>query len=65
MNPIFSSSQLIFAAVALVVFIVLVLFMYRKDIDTHKLHFKGARWVMFSIIGFIALLFLVKILLKD
>ncbi|TXN35035.1 hypothetical protein FVB32_10585 [Flagellimonas hymeniacidonis] len=61
----FSSGQLIFAALFVVVFIVIIASMYRKDKSTHQKNYKGVKWILISFITFIIFLFLVKHFLKN
>ncbi len=61
----FSTGQLIFAALFLVVFIAIISFTYRKDKNLHKKNYKGVLWVFISFVTFIILLFLIKHFLKN
>lgn len=60
----FSSGQLIFAAVFVVFFILTMIYLYRKDVGLHKLHYKGSFKVLIGFILFIIFLFIIKIYLK-
>lgn len=60
----FSTGQLIFAGIALVVFIGVMIFSYRKDIKLHQRYYKGTKYVLLVFLLFIALLFVIKIYLK-
>lgn len=61
----FSTGQLIFAVVFVVFFILTMIYVYRKDVNLHKLHYKGSFKVLIGFIIFIILLFLIKIYLKN
>ena len=61
----FSTGQLIFAALFLIVFIAIVSFSYRKDKKLHKKNYKGVTWVLISFVTFIIFLFLIKHFLKN
>lgn len=61
----FSQGQIIFAICFLIVFIVTMVFVYRKDIQYSKFYYKGVKWVLLSFLLFIGLLFLIKFFIKD
>jgi len=61
----FSTGQLIFAALFVVVFIVIIALSYRKDKNMHKKNYKGVKWVLISFITFVIILFLIKYFLKN
>ncbi|MBD0726040.1 hypothetical protein B6A10_12725 [Flavobacterium sp. L1I52] len=60
----FSQGQLIFAICFLIAFIIVMIFSYRKDINTHKLFYKGNYKILIGFFIFIGLLFVIKIFLK-
>lgn len=60
----FSTGQWVFAGVFVVCFIAVMIYVYRKDVPLHKLHYKGSFKVLLGFIFFIVLLFLIKIYLK-
>lgn len=60
----FTQGQLIFASLFVVAFVITMIYVYRKDISMHRLHYKGAFKVLIGFIIFIALLFVIKIYLK-
>ena len=39
--------------------------MYRKDLKMHKTYYKGSLWVLFGLLTFIAILYVIKITLKE
>ncbi|WP_134343511.1 hypothetical protein [Flavobacterium psychrophilum] len=46
----FSSGQLLFAAIFAISFIVIMIFAYRKDLKIHKQYYKGSLWILVSFI---------------
>nr|WP_242527941.1 hypothetical protein [Muricauda sp. CAU 1633] len=61
----FSTGQLIFAALFLIVFIAIISFSYKKDKKLHKKNYKGVLWILVSFVTFIIILFLIKYFLKN
>lgn len=61
----FSESQMIFAAIALVGFIVLMVFSYRRDRKLHKKVYKNNYVVLIVFLLFVALLFFVKLYMAE
>lgn len=59
----FSTGQLIFAALFLVAFIGVLIFSYKKDTLLHKKHYKGSFFILLAFIAFILLLFFIKTML--
>lgn len=60
----FSQGQLIFSLCFLIVFVITMIFSYRKDIKTHKLFYKGNYKILIGFFIFIGLLFIIKTFLK-
>jgi hypothetical protein len=60
----FSTGQLVFAALFFVAFVIVMIFAYRKDVATHKLFYRGNYKVLIAFLLFIGLLFVLKILMK-
>ncbi len=60
----FSTGQIVFGVLFAIVFSIIIGFMYRKDLKLHKVHFKGALWVLCAFIAFIALIASIKIIFK-
>lgn len=60
----FSRGQLIFAVLFAIAFIVVLFFMYRKDLKLHKQHYKGTLWVLLAFLGFIGLIVAIKVIFK-
>lgn len=60
----FSRGQLIFAGFFVVVFIIAMIYAYRKDITLHRRFYKGNYKVLIGFLLFIGFLFAVKVFLK-
>jgi len=60
----FSTGQLVFAAIFVVVFSFIILLAYRKDASLHKKNYKGVKWVGIVFVIFLIILFILKYLLK-
>ncbi|MBE15214.1 MAG: hypothetical protein ABNH00_07785 [Dokdonia sp.] len=60
----FSTGQWIFVVFFIVAFITLLLIAYRKDARLHKKQYKGSKWVLLGFLGFVAILFLLKVVLN-
>mgnify|MGYP001818632558 CR=1 FL=1 len=56
----FSTGQLIFGVLFFIVFVVIIFFMYRKDLKLHKVYYKGTVWVLIAFIAFLLMLVAVK-----
>lgn len=61
----FSQGQIIFAISFIIVFVVIMIIMYRRDLKMHKIYYKGSLWVLLTFLLFMVLLFVIKITLKD
>ncbi|MFI8378719.1 hypothetical protein [Leeuwenhoekiella sp. NPDC079379] len=61
----FSTGQLIFAALFFVAFVAFVFMSYRKDSKLHKKEYKGSYWILIGFIGFVLILFAIKLYLKE
>nr|WP_290696768.1 hypothetical protein [Lacinutrix sp.] len=60
----FSTGQLIFAICFAVVFILALIYTYRKDLKLHKQYYKGTIWVLIAFISFIGLIAAIKFVFK-
>ncbi|HOZ75582.1 MAG TPA: hypothetical protein PLS51_10870 [Flavobacterium sp.] len=60
----FSTGQLVFAALFFVAFVIVMIFAYKKDVATHKIFYRGNYKVLIAFLLFIGLLFVLKILMK-
>lgn len=61
----FSTGQLIFAGLFVIVFSVIIILSYKKDKKLHLKNFKGVKWVGIFFIIFLIILFYIKYLLKN
>ncbi|MEM9649013.1 MAG: hypothetical protein AAF969_11065 [Bacteroidota bacterium] len=61
----FSTGQLIFAGLFVVVFVAVIISTYKKDKAWHRKNYKGVKWVLISFILFVIMLALIKHLLKN
>nr|WP_276978524.1 hypothetical protein [Flavobacterium filum] len=61
----FTTGQLLFALFFVVVFVLTMIYVYRKDLNLHRLHYKGSYKIVIGFILFILLLFFIKIFLKN
>lgn len=60
----FSQGQIIFASIFVVAFVIIMIIMYKKDLQLHKFYYKGSLWVLIAFLAFIGLLFAIKGILK-
>jgi Mn2+/Fe2+ NRAMP family transporter len=61
----FSSGQLIFGALFAIVFLIIIVISYKKDLKLHQKNYKGVKWVGVFFIIFLLTLFFIKYLLKN
>ena len=61
----FSTGQLIFAALFVIVFVAIISLSYKKDKKLHKKNYKGVAWILISFVTFVIFLFLIKHFLKN
>ncbi|HEX8574749.1 MAG TPA: hypothetical protein VF677_00490 [Flavobacterium sp.] len=60
----FSQGQWIFAGFFIILFIIAMVYSYRKDVNLHRVFYKGNYKILMGFLLFIGLLFLIKIFLK-
>ncbi|MCM0668040.1 hypothetical protein OD917_01110 [Flavobacterium sp. SH_e] len=60
----FSQGQIQFGICFFIVFVIIMIFAYRKDLKLHKVFYKGNYKVLLAFLLFIVLLFVIKIFLK-
>lgn len=60
----FSTGQLIFAGIFILVFIIVMIYSYRKDLQLHRKYYKGTIYILIGFLLFIALLFVIKVYLN-
>ncbi len=63
-DPMFSQGQIYFGIGFFIVFVVITVFMYRKDRSLHKKNYKGVPWVLVGFLAFFLLLLGLKYGLK-
>ncbi|OUR96075.1 hypothetical protein A9Q86_16480 [Flavobacteriales bacterium 33_180_T64] len=56
----FTNGQLIFGILFAVVFAIVILFAYRKDLKLHRKYYKGSVWVLIAFISFILMIAAIK-----
>ncbi|PHS08114.1 MAG: hypothetical protein COA88_07410 [Kordia sp.] len=56
----FTTGQLIFAALFSLVFVGVMIWSYRKDFKLHQKHYKGSYWVLVAILVFFSLIYALK-----
>lgn len=61
----FSTGQLIFAALFFLTFVIVIFYSYRKDLALHKKYYKGSLFVLLGFFVFILILFAIKAYLKQ
>lgn len=61
----FSTGQLIFAAVFALGFGIIIVLSYKKDKKLHVKNYKGVKWVGIFFFIFLIILFFIKYLLKN
>ncbi|MDM9630851.1 hypothetical protein [Robiginitalea aurantiaca] len=60
----FTTGQLIFAIAFVLVFVAVIIRMYRKDRNWQREQYKGVVWVLIFFIGFVSLLVFLKYILR-
>jgi heme A synthase len=63
-DPMFSMGQIYFAIGFFIVFVIITVFMYRKDRNLHKKNYKGVPWILVGFLAFFLLLLGLKFGLK-
>jgi amino acid permease len=61
----FTTGQLIFAICFVIVFVLVMIFSYRRDKKLHRKHYKGSIWILIGFLVFVGLLLMAKWLLKQ
>ncbi|HIC32582.1 MAG: hypothetical protein JXK08_03950 [Flavobacteriaceae bacterium] len=56
----FSKGQIIFGVLFAIAFIIVMVFMYRKDLKLHKIHYRGVLWILLAFLAFIGLIASIK-----
>lgn len=58
----FSSGQIIFGVLFVLLFIVVLVFAYRKDVKLHQRYYKGSVWILLAFISFLLFIAVIKFL---
>lgn len=61
----FSTGQIIFAVVFILLFTLIMIFSYRKDKELHAKNYRGVKWVGIVFVIFVIFLFAIKYILKN
>lgn len=61
----FTTGQIYFAIFFIVVFVVAMIYVYRKDLKLHEKYYKGTYKILIAFLTFIALLFVLKAFMKE
>ncbi len=61
----FTTGQIVFASIFIVVFAAVITLTYRNDRKLHRRNYGGVQWIGIFFIAFIIMLFLIKYLLKN
>lgn len=61
----FSTGQLIFAALFFIAFVIIIIYSYQKDKKLHLKNYKGVKWVGLFFLIFILILFIIKLYIKN
>ena len=59
-NFMFTKGQWIFAVLFVIVFIVSLVYTYRKDFALHRKYYRGSIWILIAFIAFILLIVVIK-----
>lgn len=61
----FSTGQAYFAIFFVIVFIITMILVYKKDIKEMKNQYKGTYWILIGFLLFILFLFIIKFFLRE
>ena len=56
----FTKGQLVFGVLFAIVFIIALIYAYRKDFKLHNKYYKGSLWVLVAFISFILMIVSIK-----
>ncbi len=56
----FSKGQWIFGILFAIVFIIVMIISYRKDLKLHKRYYKGSIWILIAFISFLLMITAIK-----
>ncbi|MFQ3238830.1 MAG: hypothetical protein ACI9NI_001122 [Olleya marilimosa] len=60
----FSKGQIVFGILFAIAFIIVLIRMYRKDLNLHKVHYKGVLWILLAFLAFIGMIVAIKVIFK-
>ena len=60
----FSKGQIVFGILFAIAFIIVLIRMYRKDLNLHKVHYKGVLWILLAFLAFIGMIVVIKVIFK-
>jgi len=61
----FSTGQAYFAIFFVIIFIITMIWVYKKDLKEMKNQYKGTYWILLGFLLFILFLFIIKYFLKE
>lgn len=61
----FSTGQLVFASLFVIVFAIIIFLTYKRDKKLHNKNYKGVKWIGLFFITFVIILFIIKYVLKN
>lgn len=61
----FTTGQILFAAIFIIVFTAVIIQTYRKDRKLHRRNYGGVQWIGIFFVGFVIILFIIKYILKN
>ncbi|TXD82025.1 hypothetical protein ESY86_17480 [Subsaximicrobium wynnwilliamsii] len=56
----FSTGQLVFGILFAIVFIIALIYAYRKDSKLHRKYYKGSVWILIAFISFLLMIAAIK-----
>lgn len=60
----FSKGQITFGILFFIAFVIMMVILYRKDLAMHKVYYKGVFKILLGFLGFLVLLFIIKLFFK-
>ncbi|MGG5507552.1 MULTISPECIES: hypothetical protein [unclassified Myroides] len=60
----FTTGQIQFALFFIITFTIILIIMYRKDLNLHRKYYKNRLWILLAFLAFIGSLFILKNVLK-
>ena len=59
-NYMFSKGQIVFGILFAILFIIILVFAYRRDLKIHKHYYKGTLWILIAFISFLSFIAAIK-----